>query len=166
MALIIKNPGDYSRSDINLGSVAAGSGGITSKFVAFANVLLFGLTTYTVTLGSSTYTQTVNGTATGTGTASGQQLSVIVVTNTSTTTATVAMSTATIGPFLAGGLGTAAQVGGSNQWAINTNTGTTGYGGYYVPEGSLVYVVSGTDATAVTAATIDYQLAFGAPVVA
>src|SRR5271170_6115357 len=110
MALIVKNPGDYSRSDLNLGAVAAGSGGQSSKFVAFTNLLLFGLTTYTTVLGTSTYTQTVGGTATGTGNISGQQLSVIVIQNTSTTTASVSLSTATIGPFLCGGQGTVAQV--------------------------------------------------------
>lgn len=165
MALIVKNPGDFSRSDLNLGAVAAGSGGQSSKFVAFANVLLFGLTLYTVTLGTSTYTQTVGGTATGTGTISGQQISVIVVTNTSSTT-TQANSTATIGPFLNGGQGTVAQVGGSNQYAINTTAGVAGQGGYFVPEGSLVYCVSGTDTTAVTVCAIDYQIQPFAPVVA
>lgn len=165
MALIVQNPANVgARGDINFGSVAAGSGGQTSKFVTFAQLLLFGLTTYTQTLGTSTYTQTVNGTATGTGTASGQQLSVIIVTNTSTTT-TVALSTTTIGPFLAGGQGTAAQVGGGNQWAINTTTGTQGQGGVLVQPNALVYVVSGTDATAVTAVTVDYQnFPFGAVV--
>jgi hypothetical protein len=160
MALITQNAANVgARGDINLGSVAAGSGGSTSKFVAFANLLLFGLTTATITLGTSTYTQTVNGTATGTGTASGQQLWVIVVTNTNTATntTTVALSTTSIGPFLAGGNGTAAQVGGGNQWAINTTTGTQGQGGVFVNAGAQVYVISGTDATAVTAVTIDYQ---------
>lgn len=159
MALIIKNPGDFSRSDINLGSVAAGAAGQSSKFVAFASVLLFGLTAYLQTAGTST--TTVNGTAT----TLGQQLSVVVVTNTSTTT-TVGLTTTTIGPFNAGGAGTVAQVGASNQWALNTTTGTAGQGGVLVPEGSLVYVVSGTDATAVSAVTIDYQIAPFAPVVA
>ena len=165
MALIVKNPSDYSRSDLNLGAVAAGSGGQTSKFVAFANILLFGLTLYQTTLGTSTYTNTVGGTATGTGTTSGQQISVIVVQNTSSTT-TVANSTATIGPFLAGGQGTVAQVGGSNQYAVNTTAGVAGQGGYFVPEGSLVYCVSGTDATAVTVVALDYQIQPFAPVVA
>jgi len=155
MALIVKNPGDFSRSDINLGVVAAGSGGQTSKFVAFANCLLFGLTLYQQTLGTSTYN----------GTASGQQISVIVIQNTSTTTA-VQLSTTTIGPFLAGGQGTVAQVGGSNQYAVNTTTGVAGQGGLFVQEGSLVYCVSGTDATAVTAVSLDYQIQPFAPVVA
>lgn len=166
MALIIKNPGDYSRGDINLGSVVAGAAGVTSKFVAFANVLLFGLTTYMTTIGTTgtggagTYTGP-NGTAT----TAAQQLYVIVVTNTSTTS-TVGLATTSIGPFLAGGQGTVAQVGGGNQWAINTTTGTQGQGGVLVPEGALVYVLSGTDATAVTAVTLDYQIAPFAPVVA
>ena len=166
MALIVQNPAvSGGRSDINLGAVAAGSGGVSAKFITYAACLLFGLTAVQTTLGTSTYTQTVNGTATGTGTASSQQLWVVTVVNTSTTT-TVALATTSIGPFLAGGNGTVAQVGGANQWAINTTTGTAGQGGYLVPALSQVYVISGTDATAVTAVTIDYQQAFGAPVVA
>jgi hypothetical protein len=162
MALSVKNITDgayQARQDI-LGPVAAGSGGVSNKFLAFANIVLFGLMTYTTALGTSTYTQTVNGTATGTGTASGQQIWVCVVTNTNTAsnTTTVALATTSIGPFLAGGNGTAAQVGGLNQWALNTNTGTQGQGGVLVPAGSLVFAISGTDTTAVTNITVDYQI--------
>lgn len=165
MAQLVKNPTDptyLARQDI-LGVVAAGSGGTSVKFLAYAAVVLFSLTAATVTLGTSTYTQTVNGTATGTGTASGQQLWVAIVTNTSTTS-TVALATTSIGPFLAGGQGSAAQVGGVNQWALNTNTGTSGYGGVLVPQGAQVFVITGTDATAVTNCTVDYQVAPQAPV--
>jgi hypothetical protein len=140
-----------TRQDANLGVVAAGSGGVTSKFVAFAALALFSMTTYQTVLGTSTYT------ANGTATASGQQLSVIIIANTSTNN-TVALATTTIGPFLAGGQGTAGQVGGSNQFALNTTPGTAGYGGVPVPQGAQVYVVSGTDATAVNAVVLDYQI--------
>lgn len=156
MAQAVKNQTDPSylaRQDANLGSVTAGSGGQTSKFVTFANLMLFSLTTYQVTLGTSTYAGP-NGTNTG----SGQQLSVIIVQNTSTTT-TVALATTTIGPFLAGGQGTVGQIGGSNQFALATSGQQ---GGVPVSQGAQVYVVSGTDATAVNAVTLDYSIAPGA----
>jgi len=149
----ITDPSYLCRQDANLGSIAAGSGGQSSKFVAFANLLLFSLTTYTQTLGTSTYT------ANGTATVSGQQVSVIVIVNTNTTGTAVTLSTSTYGPFLAGGQGLAtAAIGGSNQFALNTTAGTAGFGGIPVAQGALVYCVSGTDATAVTACTVDYQI--------
>lgn len=156
MGLEVKNWNDPSyrtRQDINLGAVAAGSGGVTSKFVAFANMTLFGLYATLQTLGTSTYT----------GTVSSQQLNVITVINTSTATNSVALQTTTYGPytvggnFAGGGTGTA-QIGGFNYYQLNTNTGSAGWGGIPLPQGATVYVVSGTDATAVSVATIDYQL--------
>lgn len=162
LARVAQDPSFVTRQAAFLGATAAGSAGVTSKFVAHAALLLFSLNTYQTVLGTSTYTQTVGGTATGTATLSGQQLSLIVIQNTSTTS-TVALSTATVGPFLAGGQGTAAQVGGSNQFALNTTTGTAGYGGYPIPQGSQFYVVSGTDATAVNLVTVDYQVQSQAP---
>lgn len=160
MAQAVKNQTDptyLARQDANLGATVAGSGGVTSKFVAFAALQLFSLTTYTNTLGTSTYT------AGGTATTSGQQVSVITVVNTSTTGTSVALSTTTYGPFLAGGQGlSTAAIGGSNQFALNTTTGTGGYGGIPVPQGALVYAVSGTDATAVTVCTVDYAVQAGA----
>lgn len=152
-----QDPSYGARGKFDGGAIAAGAAGQSSKFVAHAALLLMALTSYTTILGTST--QTVNGTAT----TSGQQLNLIIVTNTSTTT-TVALATTTIGPFLAGGQGTVAQVGGSNQFALNTTTGTQGQGGVPVPQGSYVYVVTGTDATAATVVGIDYQIAAGAPV--
>jgi hypothetical protein len=152
-----QDPSYVTRQDLNLGSVAAGSGGQTSKFVAFAAGLLYSLVTYTQTLGTSTYTQS------GTATASGQQMSVIVIQNTNTTGTAVTLATSTYGPFLAGGQGlSTAAVGGSNQYVLNTATGSAGLGGVPVQQGALVYCVSGTDATAVTACTVDYQTAPGA----
>lgn len=163
MSLIVKNQTDptyLTRQDANLGSVAAGASGVTSKFVAFANCMLFGLTAVLTTLGTSTYTQS------GTATASGQQLSVIVIQNTNTTGTAVTLSTTTYGPYLIGGQGlSTAAIGGFNQYQLNTNTGSAGWGGVPLPFGAQAYVVSGTDATAVSAITIDYQVAPLAPVV-
>jgi hypothetical protein len=157
-----QDPSYVTRQDANLGSVAAGAAGVTSKFVAFAAMQLFSLTASLQTAGTSTYT------ANGTATINGQQLNVIIITNTATGTGSVALATTTYGPYLAGGgynsgngTGTA-QVGGINQWVLNTNTGTAQLGGVPVPTASVVYVVSGTDATAVSAVTLDYQVTTGA----
>jgi hypothetical protein len=134
-----------------LGSNTAGNAGVTSKFVAFAALQLFSLNLMQQVLSTSTYT--IGGTAT----ASVMQMSLIIVQNTSTT-ATAALSTTTVGPFYAGGAGTAGQLNVYNQYALNTTTGTAGQGGVPVPQGALVYCVTGTDATAVAAATLDYAL--------
>lgn len=163
IARVAQDPSFVTRQVLALGAIAAGSGGQTSKFVAHAALSLFSLQTYQTVLGTSTYTQTVGGTATGTGTVSGQQLSLIIVLNTSTTT-TVGLSTTTVGPFLAGGQGTLGQVGGGNQFALNTVAGVAGQGGIPVPQGAYVYVVSGTDATAVNVCSIDYQIQSQAPI--
>lgn len=147
-------------------NVAAGSGGVTTKFVAFANLLLFSLNTQTLILSTSTYTNTVTGV--GTATVSGQQLSLIRITNTASFGATIGLSTSTIGPFIAGGnfagggTGTA-QVGGFNVFPLST---AGGQGGIPVNQGDQIYVVSGTDATATTHIAIDFQIQPLAAVVA
>lgn len=147
--------------------MTAGSGGVSAKFVAFANLLLFGLNTQVITLSTSTYTNTVTGV--GTATVSAQQLSLIRITNTASFGATIGLSTTTIGPFLAGGnfasggTGTA-QVGGYNQFALNTTS--PGLGGVPINQGDQIFVVSGTDATAVSLVSIDYQVQPLAAVVA
>lgn len=165
MAQAVQGPQAASyatRQDANLGSVAAGSGALTSKFIAFAATRLFGVTSVMTTAGTSTYTTTVNGT--GTARITAQQFSVIVIQNTATSGQTAQLSTQTYGPYIAGGSFSSAggtqtgQVGGADQYVLNTGAGTAGYGGVLVAQGSQVYVVSGTDATAISAFTIDYQL--------
>jgi hypothetical protein len=139
-------------------NVAAGAATLSApKFLAFASVQIMSVTTLQNTLGTSTYT------VGGVGTASSQQLNLIVITNTSTTT-TAALATSTFGPYYAGGAGTAAQVNVALQYQVNTNTSTAGQGGVLVPQGSLVYVVSGTDATAASTVSFDYQITAGAAV--
>lgn len=138
--------------------MTAGSAGVSGKFVAFANLLLFGLNTYMTVAGTSTYTNTVTGV--GTATINGQQLSLIRITNTAAFGATIGLSTSTIGPFLAGGnfattTGTG-QIGGYNQFALATTA--PGLGGIPINQGDQVFVVSGTDATAVNLISIDYQI--------
>jgi hypothetical protein len=90
-------------------------------------------------------------------------VSLYIVSNTSTTS-TVSLATQTYGPYNCGGNQSPAQAGGFNVNVLNTNTGSTGYGGIYVPQGSELYFQSGTDATAKIVATYDYQLAPLAPV--
>ena len=148
-------------------AVAAGAAAQSSKFIAYASLLLYGLTAVQTTLSTSTYTNTVNGTATTAALA--QQLSLIVIQNTNTAagyggTGSAAFSTTTVGPFTVGGsyapvsgTGTA-QVNNPNLFALNTTTGTGGQGGLPVPAGSVVYVVSGTDATAASSFSIDYTM--------
>jgi len=149
--------------------MTAGSGGVSAKFVAFANMLLTGLTTFTTIVGTSTYTTGLTGGPTGVGTAvAATQLSVIRITNTAAPGASVALATSTIGPFTVAGsfLGTGGtatnQVGGSNQFAINT----AALGGLLVNQGDQIYIVNGTDGQAVELVTMDYQIQPGASVVA
>lgn len=158
----VQDPSYVTRQDANLGSVAAGAATLTSKFIAFAALRLFAVTSVMTTAGTSTYTTTVNGTATNR--ISSQQYSVIVIQNTATSGQTAQLSTQTYGPYVAGGNFTSGngtqtgQVGGVDQYVLNTGSGTAGYGGVLVAPGSQVYVVSGTDATGVSAFTVDYTI--------
>jgi len=159
------------------GIMTAGSGGVSTKFVAFANMLLFGLTTFSTIAGTSTYTGGLLGGPPGVNPTTGvavasTQLNLIRITNTASSGATIALSTTTIGPFTVGGVflgagGTATnQVGGSNQFALNTTAGTAGLGGIAINQGDQIFVVNGTDATAVELVAIDYQILPLASVVA
>lgn len=154
--------------------MTAGSGGVSAKFVAHANLLLVGLTTQTTVAGTSTYTTGLTGGPVGVGTAgpavAATQLSIIRITNTASAGATIALSTTTVGPFTVAGVflgagGTATnQVGASNQFNL-AGTGT-GVGGIPVNAGDQFFVVNGTDATAVELVTLDYQIQPLASVVA
>lgn len=157
--------------------MTAGSAGVSAKFTAFANMLLFSLNTFTTVAGTSTYTGGLTGGPAGVNPTTGvavasTQLSLIRITNTASAGATVALSTTTVGPFTVGGVflgagGTATnQVGGNNQFALNTSSGTAGLGGLAINQGDQFYVVNGTDATAVELITIDYQVLPGASVTA
>jgi hypothetical protein len=164
IARSFQDPAYATRQSAFLGSVAAGSGGVTTKFCAHAALLLFSLNLQQITTGTSTYTNTVTGT--GTATISGQQISLIIIQNTAASGAQVSLSTTTIGPFLAGGtFGTATgtgAVGAYNQYALNTAAAPANLGGIPIPQGALFFCVSGTDATAVTNCTVDYQINTGA----
>lgn len=171
MALVVRptfqDPSYQTRQSFNT-VLNAGSGQTsTVKFVAHAALTIFSLSTFMATAGTSTYTNTVTGV--GTSIINADTAAVIVITNANAfSTSSASLSTATYGPFVVGGNfssgnGTqTAQVGGLNQYAINTTTGTQGYGGIPVSQGGYMYVVSGTDATATYVAEIDYQITPGA----
>lgn len=170
------HPAYVIRGTVN-GIMTAGSAGVSGKFVAFTDMLLFSLTTFTTVAGTSTYTGGLVGGPSGVNATTGvavaaTQLSLIRITNTAAAGATVALSTTTVGPFTVGGEflgagGTATnQIGASNQFALNTTAGVAGFGGLPISAGDQFYVVNGTDATAVELVTIDYQVQPLASVVA
>ena len=149
--------------------MTAGSAGVSAKFVAHANLLLFSLNTYTTIVGSSTYTGGLYGGPSGVNPTTGvavlaTQLNLIRITNTAAAGATVSLSTSTVGPFTVGGSflgagGTATnQVGGSNWFPLNTATGSGGLNGLAINQGDQIYIVNGTDASAVELINIDYQI--------
>ena len=154
------HPSYTSRQAAILGAIAAGSGGVTSKFVAHAAMLLFAIHAFVTTAATATATQTVNGTATVH--INSQALNVIRITNTAGTGVAPALATSTVGPFYADTLyanGTyTGSVGSYLTAPINTNTGSAGFGGLQINEGDQVYVVSGTDTAAVALISIDYQI--------
>jgi hypothetical protein len=155
------DPAYHARQSLVLGALAAGNAGVTATAALPWAVNLFDLTLNLATLGTSTYT--VNGTATK----SGQAVNLITIVNANAfTTNTVSLSTTTYGPFYAGGYAGTAQVNSVSQYQINTNTatGSLGFGGVNLPMGSVVYCVSGTDATAVTDCTLSYEIAPGSPI--
>lgn len=141
---------------------AAGSGGISAKYTAHANLILYGVQATTQVAGTSTYTYTQGGTATVAVAAT--QISMIRVFNTASAGATIALSTQTYGPYTIGGAfivnGTLTnQVGAFSQFQLNTNTGTAGYGGIALNAGDQFWIVNGTDGTSIVNATIDYNIA-------
>src|SRR5450631_1613788 len=149
--------------------MTAGSAGVSGKFVAFANLLLYSLNTYSTIVGTSTYTGGLLGGPSGVNATTGvavasTQLNLIRITNTAAAGATIALSTTTVGPFTVGGAflgagGTATnQVGAYNSFALNTTAGTGGLGGLAINQGDQIYVVNGTDGTAVELVDIDYQV--------
>jgi len=155
-----------SRATLN-GITAAGSGGVSTKFVAHANLLLFGLNAYTTIAGTSTYTATTaqyysGGTSSATIHVNATQLSLIRITNTAAVNLAPSLSTSTIGPFYvdqyyANGTATGG-VGAVAQFSLNTSTGTAGLNGVAINQGDQIYCVNGTDATVVNLISIDYQV--------
>ena len=147
--------------------MTAGSGGVSGKFVAHANLLLFGLNAFTTTAGTSTYTATQYYNYSGSSTSAtvhvnASQLSLIRITNTASAGVAPSLSTSTIGPFYVDTLfanGTATgQIGAVAQVALNTSTGSAGLNGLAINQGDQIYVVNGTDTSSVNLITIDYSV--------
>ena len=148
------------------GQNAAGASTAFGKFVAWTALTLFSVNSILATAGTSTYTAW-NGTATTTA-INGDSFSLIRVTNTATAGATPALSTTTYGPYsvsLYNGTATGTQttVAGVSNYYILTGTGgvagsLTGTGGISVNQGDSIHIVRGTDATAVSAFTLEYAL--------
>ena len=153
---------------------AAGASGVSAKFVAHANLLLFGLTAFTTVASTSTYTATqyynYGGTTNTSATihVAASQLNLIRITNTASVGVAPSLSTSTIGPFYIDTLyanGTATgQIGATQTVSLNTSTGTAGLGGLSINQGDQIYVVNGTDTSGVNLVTIDYQILPGANV--
>ena len=163
------NPAYQVRLAHAYGAVTAGSGALTSKFVAFTALTLFSITATLATAGTSTYTQW-QGTSTVTS-INAQSFSVIRIFNTASQGAAPALATGTYGPFVGNafnGTATGTQTGAAGAWTQIALSGTgTGavqagsnaaVGGVPVNQGDQVYVVTGTDATAVTNFTLEYGL--------
>jgi hypothetical protein len=147
--------------------MTAGSGGVSGKFVAHANLLLFGLNAFTTTAGTSTYTATQYYNYSGSSTSAtvhvnASQLSLIRITNTASAGVAPSLSTSTIGPFYVDTLfanGTATgQIGATAQVALNTSTGSAGLNGLAINQGDQIYIVNGTDTSSVNLITIDYSV--------
>lgn len=184
------NASYITRQSASLGTITGSGGTSTTKFTAFTQLTIYGVTFLPVTaLGSSTYT--VNGTST----TSAMSAYAVFIANTNTTGTAVTLATTTVGgastgPFYIGGTGSAGSnvnvpgVGGLGGWwkyAINTLGGTNttmawgtttyssgypggnaaGVGGLYMNPGDQFYIVAGTDATGTASHVLEYSI--GAP---
>jgi hypothetical protein len=185
------NPSYLTRVSTSLGTISGSGGTSTTKFTAFTQLTVYGVTFFPVTaLGSSTYT--VNGTST----TSAMSAYYVFIANTNTSGTAVTLATNTVGAastgpvFVAGtgifnsnvnvqGLG---GLGGYSKYAINTLGGTNttmawgtttyssvagggggaqGQGGLYMNPGDQFYVIAGTDATGTSSHILEYSI--GAP---
>ena len=188
--LAYDNPSYLTRQSASLGTITGSGGTSTTKFTAFTQLTIWGVTFFPVTaLGSSTYT--VNGTAT----TSAMSAFYIFVANTNTTGTAVTLATTTVGAAATGpvfimGTGSAGSnvnvqgvggLGGYSKYAINTLGGTNttmawgtttytaspaggnnaGQGGLYMNPGDQFYVTAGTDATGTASHILEYSI--GAP---
>ena len=151
------------------GIMTAGSAGVSQKFVAHAALRVFGLNVYTTIVGTSTYTGGLYGQpASATLAVAATQLNLIKINRTSADGVTIVLATSTVGPFTVGGVFNGAgntatnQVGAAMYFPLNTSDAV---GGLAVARGDQLYVVNGTDGTAVELIGIDYQVVPGADVV-
>lgn len=167
------HPSYLARLTHAFGQNAAGASTNFGKFLAFANLTVFAVNVGLITSGTSTYTQW-NGTATVTA-INGDSFNVLRVSNTATAGATPSLSTATYGPFAVSlyngtSTGTQTTVAGVSNYIPLSGTATTGQaqagtatanGGFTVNQGDFLYIVRGTDATAVSAYSLEYAVTPG-----
>lgn len=154
---VYDHPSYTARQSAQFGKVTGNAA--TAKFVTYANMLLFSLSVFVDTAGTSTFSSTI----------SAQSLQLTIIQNTNTTGTAIGLATTTWGPYAMGGLQLSTSTGtgiagGFVQFALNTNTGVAGAGGYFVPAGAEVNILLGADATAVLVPALDYQLVPLAPV--
>jgi len=165
LSLAYDDPAYTIRLGHGFGQNAAGASTAFGKFVAFTALTIFSVNSILATAGTSTYTAW-NGTATTTA-INGDQFSLIRVTNTATAGATPALSTTTYGPYavsLYNGTATGTQTtvaGVSNYYPLSGTggiTANTGTGGISVNQGDSLHIVRGTDATAISAFSLEYAI--------
>jgi hypothetical protein len=157
-------------------ALAAGASGATSKFVAFTALTVFALTASAVATGSSTY-NLWNGSTTQTGVGC-DTVQLIRIMNNAALGAAPSLSTATYGPFcvnntalgatgITTGTVTNSSAPGYTNYIQLYGTGTTGQlqvgsntanGGIQVNQGDQLYILRGTDATAITGVSLEYSI--------
>jgi hypothetical protein len=150
-------------------ALVAGASGVTSKFVAFTGLTVFALVASAVLAGSSTYTLW-NGTVTQVSVGN-DTVQLMRVMNSAPLGTTPSLTTATYGPFsvnnsiTAAGTTTNSSAPGYTNYIQLYGTGTTGQlqagsnagnGGIQVNQGDQLYILRGTDATAVTAVALEF----------
>ena len=177
------NPVYLARQQFSFTPNVASSSTLSNKFVAFTNLQVFSLTAASITTGSSTSTQTAwNGTATCTS-VNCDAISLIRISNYNQGTSpggALQMGTTTYGPFNIcpyNGTATATQTGTAgyvNQIQLYYGgTATTGQlqsgsaagsGGISVIAGDQLYILRGTDASAITGVSIEFGVTPLAPI--
>ena len=153
-----------ARLSHGFGQNAAGASTAFSKFIAFAQLQVFAVTATLITAGTSTSTLW-NGTATVTN-INGDSFNLIQISNSAAIGATPVLTTNTHGPYaisLYNGTATGTQTNVAGAFvtvAMGTNTGagspTPTTGGFTANQGDQLYILRGTDATAVSGFALEY----------
>jgi len=164
--LAYDNAAYLARLSHGYGQNAAGASTIFGKFVAFTALTAFSVVATQLTAGTSTYTAW-NGTATTTA-INGDSFSVLRVSNSAAIGATPVLTTSTYGPYnlsLYNGTSTGTQTTVAGAFVTIPLAGTGGVAGTNVVgagialnQGDTIHIVRGTDATAISAYAIEYDL--------
>lgn len=142
------------------GQNAAGASTNFGKFVAFTTMQCYAIQATNITAGTSTQTQW-NGTGTVVNINGDQFYLIHVNVGASPTTAThgpFSLSTGTSTTTSASGATTRVQLSGTGTGNVQAGT-NTGDGGFTVQPGDTLHILRGTDATAVSAFTIELSVA-------